>query len=483
MIVPRAIDALRVTYDASDPLVAALFLDGSPVIPGKFCQAQVHHPDHQSDEPRICLPKIFSGGFFLSIRVERSNERRLLFILPANKFAMISAPETSRLPSERTSIWQRAINAASVVSYLQTVKYFKGMISPLARFFEADHSVEKIGWAPLIVVSFTIWIFDYSLTFDQEVRHIWIRSWGLVETFFFGSRYIPLLGLLTDFYCEFSRTLMFDLFERALPVTFMPYHETSCRPWYDAASWLNTFGIWAAEGLILLRTYALYQCSRKLLIAFILYISVAEVATILIEIHELRSIQYAPSFERTPRCFVAAGSRIFGINYGMLLVFELIIMSLTIYQYFRHHRSSRHQLLNTVYQDGISYIVCLACLSTVNVLVFVVAPSEYSGLLDTFQLAMHSVLSSHVLFNLRDMTRLSTLGPNRLTITSIFSQLTFGSRTDDDETYHWPHNVPLEHCNGSHRQSRPGVGPEATQSGVDNEETWTGIIEVPRIPV
>jgi hypothetical protein len=98
---------------------------------------------------------------------------------------------------------------------------------------------------------------------------------------------------------------------------------------------------------------------------------------------------------------VFEGAHSSALPYGLLLFFEIALMSVTAFLRYRHYMDSHNVLVKSVYRDGLFYMFCITMISTVNVIVTTVLPLSYSEVLNIPQIVTHSVLSSRILFNLQ----------------------------------------------------------------------------------
>ncbi|KAJ8584975.1 hypothetical protein M405DRAFT_825832, partial [Rhizopogon salebrosus TDB-379] len=207
-----------------------------------------------------------------------------------------------------------------------------------------------------------------------EVEH---RSWDVTRVIFVLSRYLPFVGA-------------------GLTARAALYVSGPC-PSNLTENIMHILSIAAAEGLLLLRTWAFWQKSRKLLIGLLSYAAVTVIAVFLVN----RSpIQLLPGPEPSPGCNFEA-SRNGAVVYFILAVYEGVILFLTAYKRFHDYGDFQSSIVKTVYGDGMFYIFGVIAITVTNVIVGGAFPVAYSDMFDTFQLVIHSVLASRILFRLR----------------------------------------------------------------------------------
>lgn len=121
------------------------------------------------------------------------------------------------------------------------------------------------------VVGLTILAYDYLVTMDAEVRLMWGSKWGMARVLFCISRYLP-----------FVASAIYHYYLFAVESTLTDYEQ--CFPLYDAAMWLNAISICAANGLLILKTYAMWKCNRKILYGLLAFFSILLTVAFVLEV-------------------------------------------------------------------------------------------------------------------------------------------------------------------------------------------------------
>ncbi|KAF9224472.1 hypothetical protein BS17DRAFT_779861 [Gyrodon lividus] len=160
----------------------------------------------------------------------------------------------------------------------------------------------------------------------------------------------------------------------------------------------------SAEVILILRTYALWGRSRRVL-AVLLALAAAFIAAATVLASSLKFS--LPEDSGSPYVFYPSAcayqtSRDGAFEYIFLMAYEIVLQGMNTWRKFRTYRNVRSQTLNTLYRDGIMYMFWIILLSTVNMVVMVTAPLAYIPSLDTAQVAIHGVLASRIFFNLRE---------------------------------------------------------------------------------
>ncbi|KAG2133525.1 uncharacterized protein EDB93DRAFT_1174461 [Suillus bovinus] len=227
-----------------------------------------------------------------------------------------------------------------------------------------------------------ILIFDYCITFQDEVRWTWSRPWGLIHIVFIISRYLPFVGSGLTAYA-------------ALRVS------GPCPPSLEE-NVIHILSIVAAEGLLVIRTWAFWKKSKKLLIGLLIYSTATVIGAVAMNIlpnHQLISTDVS----MIPGPCGFESSRNSALVYSILALFECVILILTAYKWFHDYRDSEIQtsIVTTVYGGSMLYMFCIISITVINVIIDAAFPVGFTNMFDTLQLVIHSVLASRILFHLR----------------------------------------------------------------------------------
>ncbi|KAG1779950.1 hypothetical protein EV702DRAFT_1083486 [Suillus placidus] len=210
--------------------------------------------------------------------------------------------------------------------------------------------------------AFAILIFDFCITFQDEVKWTWSRPWGITRVIFAISRYLPFIGSGLTAYA-------------ALRVSGPP-------PPSGAENIIHIISIVAAEGLLVIRTWAFWQKSKRVLIGLVAYSVVTIIAAVSMNVlpnHKLISADVSTipgqSFE---------SSRNAALVYAILALFECVILALTAYKKFSDYRQIESSIISTVYGGSMFYMLCIIAITVTNVIIDAVFPVGYTNMFDTY---------------------------------------------------------------------------------------------------
>ncbi|KII90418.1 hypothetical protein PLICRDRAFT_38955 [Plicaturopsis crispa FD-325 SS-3] len=232
----------------------------------------------------------------------------------------------------------------------------------------SSHSIGLFAWQ---IIGITILWFDIAITFSDEVRLIWRRPKSISTVLFFANRY---LVALTNF--------------ALLPGLLITWNSVSgCQTfqWFRHA--ILCVSHVTVMIILILRTYAIYGCNRKILAVlsgFALGIGVFLVYFLSVNGKTLARLlnsedwQLPPSLDdqRTNGFVCIAEGAITPVSIAaMLFVFDLLVLVLTVYKTYGTAKevrslSGRLPLVTLILRDGSLYFLLMALAYLVNMTPF-----------------------------------------------------------------------------------------------------------------
>ncbi|KAF8553297.1 hypothetical protein OG21DRAFT_1261156 [Imleria badia] len=207
--------------------------------------------------------------------------------------------------------------------------------------------------------------YDYVLTFSNEIDYIWSKPWTWVSTLFFLVRYAGLYGLVISA-LEGS--------------SLLPGPAKVCQIIAIVNSWALCLFFGAADFVMILRVWAMYNRSRIILRALLALFSVEIISSVL-----------AAAIQSNPKdmpaaifqildlsvCVVEPTSPIWtevvtilqmvhGATMCILVIFQFVRQSLQIYRATKHWQLNRYT--NLLVKQGIFYFLAIFVFNLINVL-------------------------------------------------------------------------------------------------------------------
>ncbi|KAF8513395.1 hypothetical protein JB92DRAFT_2924187 [Gautieria morchelliformis] len=213
------------------------------------------------------------------------------------------------------------------------------------------------------VAALAMLTYDYALTFDDEFEFVWKRRWSLGKILFIFNRYFGLLSLLSF-----------------------------------------------AMVILILRIYAVYNCSRRLLLIMIAFLVAAMASSSWLAISTLPTSDQ-PSHDNAVALVMVGGTT--GCPNGTtpphafffwipFLIFETFLMALMLCKGWRVYRSEGgSRLLHLIIRDSLFYFWVMFMALLANCIVWVV-PSLDPRIAAGWTIAMPCAVGCRLLLNMRE---------------------------------------------------------------------------------
>lgn len=283
------------------------------------------------------------------------------------------------------------------------------------------------------VVSCTVLVYDYLLTFNSETTLIWPSKWSLTKVLFLLTRYGPFID---------SGIILWQLMKPE-----MSYGD--CDFVYKSTGWLLLTGVFIAECILMLRTWAVYERRRAVAVGLAVWTVVTWVPNMTSLGIFLDSLRYGPlPVAHLPGsgCHVTSGSPIVFVCWVLLTVFEAAILTLMVLKAVKTYRLEKNSaVFRAVFRDGSVFYVYLFALSTANVIVILTASADLINLLSIIERVIHSVLTARIILDLRQLGTRHGLG------LSTFSAGVRGARSAAED-------VEFAHSTGTRAETSTAAG-------------------------
>ncbi|KAI0791992.1 hypothetical protein C8Q75DRAFT_805038 [Abortiporus biennis] len=252
------------------------------------------------------------------------------------------------------------------------------------------------------LVDFTVAYYDYLLTFNDEVCYIWGCK-GSILWIFYINRYFSIFALIPS---------LIGLFPSA-----SLYSENVCSGFavYEEATLVMAQMITSVA--LLLRTFALYRRSRKILTG-ILSIGLPLIGLISWSVAD-QTVESHPTSTFSIGCLVIEApyevQSHLGFAWIALIIYDVLIFVLTIAKTCKERNLSYNAvfghvggLTDLIWRDGAVYFAIMAVFNTANTVTFFIG----SGSLSRTASSVSVSLISRLIINLRKQyfSRMQTIG-------------------------------------------------------------------------
>ncbi|KAG2359704.1 hypothetical protein BDR07DRAFT_1462402 [Suillus spraguei] len=237
----------------------------------------------------------------------------------------------------------------------------------------------------------TFWIYDYARSFHEEWSFLLRSNWNKVKALYIVTRYVPFILLTAVLYMGLSSNENTD----------------KCRLLSNICSGLVLISCVSSESLFILRTCALWNNNRILLVAmlitFLTFIGVSASVTFSTT---AASATYATSpVPGITGCYWSSGSVQLFIPYLLTSAFELGLMILTLIRAIQSWKTNPSHLYIALVKHNIFYYMCGFLLSVANILASLLLDYSYNDILQVLQFIILAVLATRMHLNLWHVNR------------------------------------------------------------------------------
>ncbi|KAL5526393.1 hypothetical protein ACEPAF_8116 [Sanghuangporus sanghuang] len=262
--------------------------------------------------------------------------------------------------------------------------------------------------ATIDICAFTVLIYDYLITFSEEIELIWSMPFRApAKTLFLLTRYLPFVDMTICMTNHFMQHLTAE----------------SCRISVHTMGWLIISGLLFSEAILTLRTWAVWDRSRVIGAGLAIWYTITFVPIFTIMGLFLKSMTFTNP--ELPNCLPVADRPLDSAAWILLVVLETgisIPMVVKAVQKCRLPFSSclptrniscdmpdklqgGSSLYRIVYLDGSLYYLYLLVLSTLNIICILRFPEGTKRILTNFERVIHSVLTERILLSIRSLAK------------------------------------------------------------------------------
>lgn len=237
----------------------------------------------------------------------------------------------------------------------------------------------------LTIASMAVLLYDCCITLGLEVEYIWKSKFSPVTFLYLLSRYLALFATSITIYFYFGHDIPTGV----------------CKILDLISAWSLLICIAVAHLILLVRTYALLGQNKYVLYGLIsLFLVEFGIDCWILELFMSSRRFGPPALPIWDGCFPISESSVGIYDYVAVIVYESVILMLTLYGGYVRFRHSATPLLVILYRDGVLFFLLLVALSLGNVLTLGIGmPKAY---LTTVQSVFHSILSTRILLHARE---------------------------------------------------------------------------------
>ncbi|KAH9829490.1 uncharacterized protein C8Q71DRAFT_863249 [Rhodofomes roseus] len=292
----------------------------------------------------------------------------------------------------------------------------------------------------LAVASFTLIVYDYFVTFGQEVKYFWTGPWSLSRVLFLLNRYLCPAVLMVGL--PFSALIYHTLSKRVILVRICCIAEvsiepTSCEGGIRAMFIMEYVALSVIQGIIVLRIWYMFAerpIARLLVVCAYLTAIVVTAAEMGILFASIVPIKYNIPGVVYHHCTAPPVAKIWRL-YLPNFILHTILFVATTWPILQQRSSTSPLMIRLVRDGGIFYVAVFAAsaFTTVGSLrpndPAVILPAVFSN----FLLALSSVSVSRLIFSIRSLAAALSMDSITLLSTAELSRIRWKQGAHDGE--------------------------------------------------
>ncbi|KAF8835182.1 hypothetical protein BDN67DRAFT_1072519 [Paxillus ammoniavirescens] len=252
-----------------------------------------------------------------------------------------------------------------------------------------------------------IWLYEYAITFDDEITFLRNSKWSIVKILYLVCRYLMFPFVITSTFHSLQQKLAMK----------------ECRSYFQFSLFAGAIIIVCAELMFLVRTYALWCRSRTALTIIIVNFTVFLIPTTVILALFDSAITVIPVSGITS-CVEVPHNHMIVWAYVFLVIGETEILLSTVYQAVRYCREvgGRNRLLAVLVHHNSFYFCCSLASSVIMVSTMYFIPDPYTGVLADLQAIIHGILVTRMHRSLWNSDRMkeNPSNPNDVSLPTMY---------------------------------------------------------------
>ncbi|KAG1836170.1 hypothetical protein DFJ58DRAFT_189369 [Suillus subalutaceus] len=238
----------------------------------------------------------------------------------------------------------------------------------------------------VFIVLMTVVLYDFVTNLGDELHYLLGSRMTLAKGLFLGCRYSPFAICALHVRTGLSSSV------------------EGCPGLTESNILLLGIVLLCAECIFVLRTYALWNCDRRVRIALlILYLALCCGMIILVLACGLQ----LKTTKFTSACYSNSSmpTNLILAHYVLLLLLEIEIVGLTFYRMIRYYRTTRCRLLTLMAQYNVGYILAGLLFTIINIVTICFVPGDYRPVLEASQIVAQGLLATRMQLDLWKLNR------------------------------------------------------------------------------
>lgn len=265
--------------------------------------------------------------------------------------------------------------------------------------------------------SYTVAAFEWLITIDLEILHVWNSPWTVTKVVFLINRYLPIVDFCLGYSVKHAT------------------HIDTCRTLTKAFTWIYIIGVYVADYILAIRTCAVWGFNKILIAVLVL----AQAGSFFFNVYYFNVDITVKGLIRIPPldgCFLVQpeGHGIF-IEFTILAVYDTAMLILMIYPTIKEYSRQRQigektlvsgsEIVASIIAEGAVFYAYLMFLSIATLIIVLEVPDNVLLFLLPSRV-IREVLACRVLLHIRQLTdSRSQSATMQAGTTSVVSELFF----------------------------------------------------------
>jgi len=270
-----------------------------------------------------------------------------------------------------------------------------------------------------------IWLYEYAITFDDEITFLRDSRWSSVKIIYLVCRYLMFPFVITTTFHSFQQGLTTKECKSYFQFSLCEIYviKSTAHGLTVGSTVAGATIIVCAELMFLVRTYALWRRSRAaLIVIFVNFTAFLIPTTVVLALFD-SDIMVIPVSGITG-CVEVPQNHMIVWAYVFLVIGETEILLSTVYHAVQHCREvgGRNRLLAVLVQHNSFYFCCSLASSVIMVSTMYFIPDPYTGVLADLQAILHGILVTRMhrsLWN-SDRNKENPLNPNEILLPTMY---------------------------------------------------------------
>jgi len=241
------------------------------------------------------------------------------------------------------------------------------------------------------VAGLVVLLWDYFLTFHDEVQLIWRAPLSIPKLLFLFNRYAVPTSLIVLTYATsgLSDDILSDSF---------------CQTWFGIGVVLGMLSIGTSNFLVLLRLWVLWDRRTSLVVSTLILFVTTQITSIVCTAYVVANMMSLMVFNPILHSCMLSGKVSFVILWSPGVVFELMVFIMTCWNALDRPLPQHAKMARVMYRDGSTYFFVLFGLRLINLVLSIVSPLSLMFLGVFFIWCACNVTLSRLILNLRRVT-------------------------------------------------------------------------------